>query len=42
MGRLATGELGKAFAVLRIDVALKGANAGDDVVHVPQSYVGAE
>ena len=35
--RLAGGELGEALAVLRVHVALKGANAGDDVVHVPQS-----
>ena len=35
--RLAGGELGESLAILRIDVALKGANAGDDVVHVPQS-----
>ena len=37
-GRLAGGELGESLAVLRVHVALKGANAGDDVVHVPQSY----
>ena len=37
MRRLATGELGETLAVLRVHIPLKGANAGDDVVHVPQS-----
>ena len=33
LGRLAGRELLEQLAILRIDVALKRANAGDDVVH---------
>jgi hypothetical protein len=37
MRRLAGGQFGESLAVLRVHVPLKGANAGDDFVHVPQS-----
>ena len=33
MRRLAGSQLGETLAILRVHVALKGANAGDDFVH---------